>query len=167
MDEKSLKFIVDVVPVAPLSLARQQYYSYLSDKGVTQGSLVSISFFNRSLEGIVIGNRKDFHHFGNIKLKKINYVIEENFLDQKQLALANFISEYYFSPLGIVMKFFIPKRVKAREIKSRDKIYKPKKIKLTEEQKNAINNITKNHSEFIFRNLPAGRQGSKFEILRH
>lgn len=152
MEEKPLKFIVDVVPVAPLSLNRQQYYSYLSDKEVAPGSLVSISFFNRSLEGIVIGNRKDFHHFGNIKLKKINYIIEENFLDQNQLALANFISEYYFSPLGIVLKFFIPKRVKARETKLKNKICKPKKIKLTEEQKNAINKIIKKNSAFGIRN---------------
>jgi primosomal protein N' (replication factor Y) len=170
MEEKPLKFIVDVVPVAPLSLSRQQYYSYLSDKEVSPGSLVSISFFNRSLEGIVVGNRSDFHHFGNIKLKKINYIIEENFLDQNQLALVNFISEYYFSPLGIVLKFFIPKRVKAREIKSKNKISKAKKIKLTKEQFDAIANITKNNLKLKIKNLPAGpprrieasRQGFKF-----
>jgi primosomal protein N' (replication factor Y) len=85
--------------------------------------------------------------------------LEENFLDKKQIELAQFISDYYFSPLGIVLKSFIPKRVKARStkrlslevLKSLSEA-KPRVV-LTLEQKNAIQKISKNNLKFEIRNL--------------
>lgn len=108
------KFIIDIYPITPLPLARQQFYSYLWDAEIPRGSLVSISFFKRNIEGIVINNRSDFHRLGNIKLKPINKILEENFLTENQLKLAELISKYYLSPIGTVLKFFVPKRTKER-----------------------------------------------------
>src|SRR3989344_7692689 len=100
MNEKAGKYIVDIYPITPLTLKRQQFYSYLWDAEIPYGSLVSIPFFKRDIEGIVINNRQDFERFGNIKLKRINKILEENFLTEKQLKLAEFISGCYLSPIG-------------------------------------------------------------------
>ncbi len=143
MEKKPENYIIDAIPLTRLPLARQQYFSYESSRKLPAGTLVEIPLFNRILNGIVINSRNDFHWLGNIKLKKIVNIIEENFLTAGQLELANFISDYYFCPLGIALKFFVPKQIKARNPKSeiRNTIYK--KIKLTDEQKNAVNQITK------------------------
>jgi len=141
------KHIVDIIPLTPLPLNRQQFYSYLSDRNISAGTLVSIPFYHRIINGIVIKNRSDFDRLNNIRLKNINKVLEENFLDQNQLELARFVSDYYFSPLGTVLKLFIPKRVQER--KSNEPLNSehdfPQKLKLTDEQIKAINKISKNN----------------------
>lgn len=142
--EKSAKIIIDVVPIARIPLSRNQSFSYLSDKEIPAGSLVQAPLFRRKVEGIVTGHRPDFERLGNIELKKISEIIEENFLDKKQIELAQFISDYYISPLGIVMKSFVPKRVKARKKASiSHQSPEERKIILTPEQKNVIQKISK------------------------
>ncbi|MDO8241096.1 MAG: primosomal protein N' [Candidatus Moranbacteria bacterium] len=140
--KKSAKIIVDVVPIARIPLSRNQSFSYLSDVEIPAGSLVEVPLFHRKVQGIVTGYRPDFARLGNIELKNILGVIEENFLEAKQIKLAQFISEYYFSPLGIVMKSFVPKRVKARNAKRETYNAKlEKNIILTKEQVLAIEKI--------------------------
>ncbi|MFA7209192.1 MAG: primosomal protein N' [Parcubacteria group bacterium] len=158
--EKSAKIIIDIVPIARIPLSRNQSFSYLSDAEIPTGSLVSVPLFRRMAEGIVTGQRPDFERLGNIELKKVSKVLEEGFLDKKQIELARFISDYYFSPLGIVLKSFIPKRVKTRSKKQviSDEIIAKRNIILTDEQKNAINKILKfkiQNSKFLLYG-PAG-----------
>jgi primosomal protein N' (replication factor Y) len=143
MESKDKGFIIDIVPIAHLPFAKQQFFSYLAEKELLAGTLVDIPLFKRSVEGIVLGSRSDFERLGNIQLKKINSVVEENFLTKEQLELADFISEYYFCSLGTVLKFFIPKRMKERNKKqeTRNK-QNTKEIKLTKEQETAVKKIT-------------------------
>lgn len=169
-------FIIDVVPITHLPLSRQQYFSYLWDQKLLSGTLVNIPLFKRAVQGIVVNSRSDFHRLGNIhphtnsankdlqaldnlthdeykfgvgvKLKKIDEIVEENFLTKEQLKLAQFISEYYFSPLGTVLKFFIPKRARARVMEHRTWNIKQKNIKLTAEQLVALDEITKNPKSY-------------------
>ncbi len=146
MEEKAKNWIVDIVPITRIALSRQQFFSYLNPKEVAPGSLVSIEFFRRNISGITLKNRKDFERFGNITLKKIQKVEEEALLTDKQIELAKFVSEYYFCPLGTVLKFFVPKTVKKRRSKNEElrRNSKDKKINLTQEQQEAIDKITKN-----------------------
>jgi primosomal protein N' (replication factor Y) len=140
-------YIIDIIPLTRLPLSRQQYFSYLSRQKIPVGSLVSIPLFRRELNGIVINNRSDFARMGNIRLKFINKVIEESFLTEKQLKLAEFISDYYFCPLGVVLKFFVPKRMKSRKYNvSSIKYGEFKKIKLAKEQKEIVQKMIKNNT---------------------
>ena len=140
------KNIIDIILLTRIPLSRGQSFSYLHSEKLTPGTLVSIPLFRRKVQGVVTGNRPDFERLGNIELKKVDEVIEENFLNKKQIELAKFISEYYFSPLGIVLKSFVPKRVKARKKYnvSGIKYNVSPKITLTEEQKKCVDKITKN-----------------------
>ena len=161
------KTIVDIIPIAKISLSRDQFFCYLHDAPIKPGSLVSIPFSKRNLEGIVIQSRSDFSRLGNIHLKKVEKILEENFLDAKQIELAQFISDYYLSPLGVILKSFIPKRTKERMKKKFEtvKLEDKKNIILTKEQKEAINKI---NSKFKIQNskfLLYGPSGSgKTEI---
>ena len=157
MKEKTKSVIIDIVPIAKISLSRDQFFCYLNDTPIKPGSLVSIPFSKRTIEGIVIQSRSDFSRLGNIQLKKVEKVLEENFLNANQLELAQFISDYYLSPLGVILKSFIPKRTRERNKnqETRNKIEIAKNIILTREQKEAIKKISKF-------NPPAGGQNSKF-----
>ncbi len=143
---KKTSNIVDVVPLTKIPLSRNKSFSYLADKKLVEGTLVSIPLFKRKVEGIVLGARPDFPRLGNIELKPIEEIIEEIFLDKKQIELAQFISDYYISPLGIVLKSFVPKRVKTRNPKPATQNPQPKTrnpIVLTVEQERAVMEITK------------------------
>ncbi|MFA4817433.1 MAG: primosomal protein N' [Parcubacteria group bacterium] len=142
---KDSKIIIDVAPITRLPLSGSQSFSYLHSRKLTYGTLVSIPLFKRNVEGIVTGNRPDFERLGNIQLKNITKVLEENFLDKKQLELAQFISDYYLSPLGVVLKSFIPKRVKQKHKTQNTDIHKQntKNIKLTKEQQASVTAIIK------------------------
>lgn len=162
---KPSQIIIDIAPITRLPLSGSQSFSYLYNKKLFPGTLVSIPLFKRNVEGIVVDSRSDFLRLGNIELKSINKILEENFLDEKQLELAQFISEYYFSPLGVVLKSFIPKRIKSRSVKLETHNASDKNIKLTKEQVSAVNIITKKINCKFLLYGPSG--SGKTEIYIH
>jgi len=174
MPKKLEKIIIDVVPIARIPLSRNQSFSYLSDEKISAGSLVSVPLFHRKAEGIVTGHRPDFARLGNIELKKVVEVLEENFLDKKQIELAQFISDYYISPLGIVMKSFIPKRTKSRlkrlSLSSAKGVLEvePRRITLTTEQEDAISKIAENKRNkfLLFGPAGSGKTEIYFEAIK-
>ena len=168
MPKKSEKFIIDIVPLTKMPLTRNQSFSYLSEKGLPVGTLVSVPLFRRTVEGIVLGVRKDFERLGKIELKKIEKVLEESFLTEKQICLAQFLSDYYISPLGVVMKGFVPRRVKAKKTTPPQPSPPYRRggieITLTKEQKKAVEEIVASHSKFLL----FGPSGSgKTEVYIH
>jgi len=136
------KFIISVVPLTRISLTRDQSFFYLHSEKLSPGTLVEIPFSGRKIEGVVTRSKNDFERAGGMDLKRIEKVIEKDFLTQEQMELAGFISDYYISPLGIVMKNFVPKISKSRsKEKKNEKTEKPE-MKLTKEQKLAVSKIT-------------------------
>lgn len=144
METKPQKFIIDVAVLTRIPMTRQQFFSYVHHEPIPQGSLVSVPLFRRTIQGIVLESRSDFHRLGNFELKKVQSVLVENFLTSSQLQLAEQLSKYYLCPLGIMLKQFTPKRVKARDKKqeTRDR-GQYKKIQLTPEQEAAVTEIIK------------------------
>lgn len=142
MKKKAKKVIVDVVPLTKIPLSKGQSFSYLFHRELAPGTLVTVPLFKRKIRGVVIAHRADFHRLGNIELKNIESVEEENFLTPEQMALAQFISDYYFSPLGVILKSFTPTKVKTRHPKPETYHSELKRMILTPEQKSAINKIT-------------------------
>jgi len=149
MKEENRNTIIDVIPLTRLPLNRQQSFSYLHSEKVPFGSLLSIPLFHREVQGIAIGNRDDFFRFGNIKLRKINKVLDENFLTEKQLKLAEFISEYYICPLGIVLKFFAIKKTRSKKAENETSDVEHKELKLSKEQRIISNKILKSDKTLL------------------
>ncbi len=169
MIKKTEKFILEIIPLTKLPLTGSQSFSYLSETEFPIGTLVSIPLFHRQVEGVVLGNRKDFKRLGNIELKKITSVLEENFLTEEQIRLAQFISAYFISPLGVVMKGFVPKRVKTRRIlpspqPSTEYERGGADIVLTNQQKSSVEKIVKQKNKFLLFG-PAG--SGKTEVYIH
>lgn len=154
--QENKKFIIDVAPIARLPLGKQQFFSYLHDQELQPGTLASVPLFRRELPGVVLRSRPDFEHFGGFELKKVYKVLQEDFLTEKQLLLAEHLSQHYLSSLGVVLKHFMPKRVIARNsshqvIKS---LSHPKtEITLTPEQQSAVSAIADNYLKLEIRNL--------------
>jgi len=121
---------------------------------------------NRIDKKIATAQNPLFKRIGvGVNLKKIDKIIEESFLTDKQIELAKLISDYYISPLGVVMKNFVPKRPKLRNIKKTTPIPEGKNIILTKEQSKAINEIVnKNNSKFL---LFGPASSGKTEIYIH
>ncbi|HBO16870.1 MAG: Primosome assembly protein PriA [Candidatus Moranbacteria bacterium GW2011_GWE2_35_2-] len=143
MAEIKEKYLVSVVPLTKIPLSREQFFYYLSNTTIPSGSLVEVSLGKRKINGIVLDSKNDFTRSGNYRMKKIEKILEESFLTEKQIALAKFISEYYFTSLGIVLKMFVPDRVKARATRKKFSIPKPeiKNIVFTKAQNSFINKI--------------------------
>jgi primosomal protein N' (replication factor Y) (superfamily II helicase) len=114
---KENKYIIQVAPLTPLPILRTQVYSYLHERPLPNGTLVTIPFYFREINGVVINSRKDFPRYGSMKLKNIKNVIELSYLTENQIKLAQNISSYYLSSLGMVLKSMIPKRVMLRSAK--------------------------------------------------
>ncbi len=167
MKKKAPKYILDIVPLTRIPLSRNQSFSYLHEKKLPAGTLVSIPLFKRKVEGIVLKSRNDFHRLGNFELKKVSEVLEEKFLTPKQLELAHFVSDYYFSSLGIVLKFFVQKRVKPRKANpDLELTEKFTPTELTQEQKSAVKKISEDKKKSKF--LLFGPSGSgKTEVYIH
>lgn len=170
MLEKKIQFVLAITPLIKIPFDRDQFFYYLSDEKLPAGSLVSVPLFKKNVVGVVIENKNTSFPDKKIILKKIDKVLEKNFLTAKQLALANYISNYYFVSLGIVLKNFVPKRVSEKNKKKmpcpeKQEIITAKKITLTDEQTQAVKSISqKNKSHFLLFG-PAG--SGKTEVYIH
>lgn len=163
MQNSTQKFLISVAPLTRIALTRDQSFFYTFSRPLTEGTLVEISIGRRILAGIVTACSKDFPRESTFQLKKITRVTEESFLTSQQLALAFFISHYYLSPLGVVLKHFVPKKVTARS-----KIIVQKKrvgtINTTPTQENIIKTLsaTFTHKKYF---LHVTEQSDKISIL--
>lgn len=174
MTKPGEKFLVDVVPLARIPLSRQQFFSYVFDRPLPAGTLVSVPLFRRNIEGIVLASRPEIQHTGGFQLKKIHNVIEEAFMTSEQLRLAEKISNHYLTSLGTVLRHFMVKRVVTRAISNQSSATSDKKTKpiaLTKEQSNAVSAIADIDCKLEIRNwkflLYGPPSSGKTEVYLH
>lgn len=153
------KYIIQVAPIVPLPAGRTQVFSYWHNEALPVGTLVAAPFYFREIQGIVIGSKPNILPKNLLKLKNINSVSEKNFLRENQVKLAQKIAEYYFAPLGSVLKLMIPKIVKQRE-KNKKISKKTGKIGKTGEIALAILKSEKN--KFLL--VGSGKQREKINL---
>jgi primosomal protein N' (replication factor Y) len=170
MLEEKNQFILSITPLIRIPLVRDQFFFYLADEKLPTGTLVSIPLFKKKVEGIVIESKNDFSRIGGMTLKKIEKVLEKNFLTKDQLTLAKYISDYYIISLGVVLKNFVPKRIDSHYIKQDiknepRKINSEKKIILTDEQNSSVKIIIKKNADKFLLFGPAG--SGKTEVYIH
>jgi primosomal protein N' (replication factor Y) (superfamily II helicase) len=93
---------VDVAVCLPLS----RTFAYRTDKAIEIGSRVLVSFRKREVEGFVVGIRKEAP---DREVHPITNVIDPAPLMRSEIfELCRWISEYYVSPLGEVLKGALP-----------------------------------------------------------
>jgi primosomal protein N' (replication factor Y) len=139
-------FCLEVAPLTSIPLTRAPFFTYLWDEAVPKGSLVAVPLFTRTLKGVVFdcypyAEREE--RLKHIRFKRIEGVLERDFLTPEQLELARFVSREYFTSLGRCLVHFTPRPAKARKKEDVPKPIpsEPKRIRLTSEQKEAVEAI--------------------------
>lgn len=112
--KKNSLYRLEVAPLLILPLTRSPFFSYASNHAVPLGSLVSISFGTRTIEGIVYGCQI-LPGAKPTWMKFYSHVLVDSCLTDAQRELALLVSEEYFTPLGRTLKHFLPKRVTERK----------------------------------------------------
>jgi primosomal protein N' (replication factor Y) (superfamily II helicase) len=159
----SQKFVVQVAPLVPLPAGRTQVFSYWHGESLPIGTLVSIPFYFREIEGIVAGVRGKASQVGSFKLKHIRAVRETNFLSENQIELARRIAEYYFAPLGSVLKLMVPKIVKKRE---KAKKLSKKSIKSGKIGEIALKILESTQTKFLLTGNAEQREKANIDLIR-
>lgn len=126
---------IEVAPLLILPLGKSPLFSYLSKEPIALGSLVTISFGKRSLEGVVYG-ASPLPGKAPTWMKFISSVIDGESLTENQLALARYVGEEYFTSLGKTLKYFLPKRI-VRKRKEKN-ISQSKKVLLLHKNDNTL-----------------------------
>lgn len=138
-------FLNEIVPLIKVSLFKNRSFSYASEEKLATGTLVEIPFSGRKREGVVLESyltqEKELKR--GFPIKKIGKIIAQEFLNEKQLQLADFLADYYFASLGFVLKLFVPMQVKIRKKNVLEFPTGGKKVILTQAQKKAIKKILK------------------------
>src|SRR3989338_2384856 len=107
-------FLIKVAPLTNILRPNSQEISFFSSRKLNIGSLTEIKMRNKKYPGLVlycdtIKHQKTALRSASFALKPIEYsIIDEPVLFLYQIELAKWISEYYFTSLGIVLKKFVP-----------------------------------------------------------
>ena len=104
-------YLLDVIPLTQLPLARSPRFTYKSSVGVPFGSLVSVPFGSQTIEGISLTCTPKPSQPPQW-VKAIHEVLIPGLMIEKQITLAESISTTYFTPLGRVLRHAIPKKAK-------------------------------------------------------
>jgi len=139
-------FIIDVIPLAFLPRNQAQILSYFCNTRLRRGSLVEVEIRKRKIKAIVFDCHPikqlkiELKKFSNFQLRKINEVIADNFICENQFDIAKWISDYYFSPLGLTLKSILPKWMFAKKYQKSPLIFKQATNQLGEvKQENIFN----------------------------
>ena len=117
--------IVNISPIATkLPFGKNQLLLYNVPKKFQEkiqiGSIVEIPLGVRTLKGVVFEIIGDDVCQKKYQIKSIKNIVESISLNKFQIDLALWIHKFYHAPLGIVLKFMIPKvpkRVESRKSK--------------------------------------------------
>lgn len=106
-------FITNVAPLTRIPRSFPQTLSYFTSQKLERGSLVLVPLQKKNIEAVVLSqkNVKDVKQEikkADFKLKPILKIIEKQpVLDECQLQLAKWISNYYFASFGKTLKLFL------------------------------------------------------------
>ncbi|PIS34925.1 MAG: primosomal protein N' [Parcubacteria group bacterium CG08_land_8_20_14_0_20_43_9] len=114
-------YIIEIIPLIKIASCGSQTLTYFSSQKPGIGSLVLAPLGRTEIKAIV----KSVEPLENIKmevkkkyfkLKPISKIIsEEPIVTEAQMGLCQWLSDYYLSPIGIVLKLFLPKSVLRRK----------------------------------------------------
>jgi primosomal protein N' (replication factor Y) len=143
----------NITPLTSLPYLKSQSYTYKFEGVLEIGQLVEINFAGRDIFGVVV-NQCDSQTI-NTKIKSINKKIDNIQLSEKQLELAQAVSSYYHTSLGLVLKLMIPPVLKKPRTKNQENKKTRKqenKIILTSEQEKIIDDIknSENKTHLIY-----------------
>lgn len=102
-------YIIDIAPLVNLPKNQINVLSYFYKEPIQFGSLVLINLKNRKVKGVVldcepIEKRKMFIKRSDFEFKKILKVILKEAVSKTQFEISQWISDYYYVPLGTALR---------------------------------------------------------------
>jgi primosomal protein N' (replication factor Y) len=107
-------YIIEVIPLIILPPNAPQILSYFFTKKLERGAVVEITINHRKIKAVVISSKpieteKLSLKKADFQIKKINKVIyEKPQISAYQFKLAEWLSKYYYAPLGYTIKSILP-----------------------------------------------------------
>ncbi len=109
-------FILEIIPLIKIKGKELETLTYFSSEKPAVGALVLIKVKNSEVKGIVCKVKDLKNH--KIEIKKAGFslnpvsqiITKKPVISSQQMQLADFISRFYLTPQGIVLKSFIPKK---------------------------------------------------------
>ncbi len=119
MDYNTVMYILQVVPLTKLPGALGQTLTYQSTEPLEPGTAVIVNVHTRNITGILIfcqiltkDKERDLNK-QSYTIKSIDSILSTTpLLTQKQISLAQWMSEFYAFSLGVILKLFIPRLTK-------------------------------------------------------
>jgi primosomal protein N' (replication factor Y) len=117
------------------------------------GQAVKITLKGKTISGIIWGIHNKKPSFKTLQIKEI--AEPTPLLSENQIKVMQWMSKHYFCPLPKLIKLFIPKRNLQRKpfrktSKSAEQIIRSKPLKLTADQRKAVDKILKSKKENTF-----------------
>ena len=124
-------------------------YTYSFFENIPVGQIVSVNFRNKDTVGVVLNEQIETEFSG--KIKKISNILPYQISD-KYIKFAEFVARYNLIKFGSVLKLIVPFSVDLilsaeKNVKSIHSV-ETKKIKLNDEQQNAVDIISNYQNEF-------------------
>ncbi|MCK4591873.1 primosomal protein N' [Candidatus Parcubacteria bacterium] len=175
MKKDNKKLIAKIIPAVKLPMGITQVFSYAvpekMEKKVRAGMIVKIPFRRKNILGVVLSVKKEMPENIKFKLKEINSLPEKNLkLSNRQIQLAEFVSNYYYTPLSLVIKTIIPditKNKPRKEIELRD--FSPQssaeRLRRSEISK-LLKEIEKKNKILLIHNLQSERHYLYYKIIK-
>jgi primosomal protein N' (replication factor Y) len=110
-------YVVTAIPLAFIPRPREQAFTYFFHEAPPARSLVEVPFAKRMLPALVLevkrlDEKKISIKRASYRLKPLSRILtSSSVLSRSELALAQWISEYYYEPLSFVLKSLLPARV--------------------------------------------------------
>jgi len=133
-------YYYQIIPLTRISIDHEPYFTYKSKEEISFGSLVNIPFSRKKIKGVILKKQEK----PTFRTREIISIKTKSLLNKKQLILAQKISDYYFTSLGVVLKFFTFNITKKIPELLENKFFEKSEIELTEAQKAVLSKINQN-----------------------
>lgn len=111
-------FILRVIPITRLPLDKPQIYSYFTSQELSRGGLVLAPLYKRQVKAVVFDIRP-ISQFSKMEIRKASFELkqiikvlsERPILSENQLELIDWMTRYYYAPLGLIVKTVLPEKL--------------------------------------------------------
>ena len=170
------KLIAEVVPAVKLPRDVAQVFSYAvpekMEKKIKTGMIVEIPFRRKNILGVVLSVKKEKPENIKFKLKEISGLPKEDLkLSGQQIQLAKFVSNYYYTPLSLVIKTIVPlitknKARKEIELRAFSSQSSAERLRLGEANK-VLKEIEKKNKILLIHNLRSERHSLYYKVMKN
>ena len=110
-------YILNVIPLIKIPRPNSQILSYFSISRINPGFLIKVSIRNRKVDAVVLECRSmdqeklRLKKYADFEIKPIekNKILKQ-ILNENQIKLLIWLSEYYFAPIGLFARIFLAKK---------------------------------------------------------